>query len=89
MGLVYIIMHPLGKRRPMWSVLKRTRRNCLEEVAKVTSYDSAIAVIPTGLVQQERIFDLEFWEPDQTFSDSAQSRHPWSHKSASRRIPST
>ena len=60
---LYIIVHPQTTNRSgMWTVLKRNRWRKMEHVAEVTSYESAVATLPAGLVKQDKVFDLEFWE---------------------------
>lgn len=57
-----LIIHP---NRPTphasWRVFKRNRHNHWEMIAMVTSYESAVAVMPTGTVKHTRFHNIEPW----------------------------
>ncbi len=74
----YIIMHPAWVTHTNshnWSVLKRNDRRELEKVGEVTSYESAVAMLPSGLVRTGKVFELEFWE-GQSSSATVRSCQP-------------
>lgn len=61
----YIIMHPswlTHNNSHNWNVFKRNARRQLEKVAETTSYESAVAMLPSGLKKSGVVFELEFWE---------------------------
>lgn len=61
----YIIMHPAWlthRNSHNWNVLKRNEHRQLEKVAETTTYEGAVATLPTGLKKKGEIFELEFWE---------------------------
>jgi hypothetical protein len=59
---LYIIVLPTHAATQTWCVLKRNRYRDMVQVAEVTSYDSARAVIPSELAKRGEVFGLEFWE---------------------------
>ncbi len=64
MRQLYIIIYPKWStiEGRTWRVVKRNQYRVMVDVAQTTSYDAARAMLPTGLRQTGKIFDLEFWE---------------------------
>jgi hypothetical protein len=63
-SLCYIILQPVRRAADShnWRVFKRNRYRQLEPTAETTSYESAVATLPSGLCKQGPFFDVEFWE---------------------------
>jgi hypothetical protein len=63
---LYLIMFPgwttHASNPNNWCVLKRNQHREMEKVTETTSYDSARAVIPEGLMKTGTVFEIEFWE---------------------------